>query len=153
MYFASGKSVTNRSIPASTVIPVLAYEDVLQAAEWLCKTFGFKERLLIGHHRVQLTVGDAAVIVNEGKPEVPSRAENHSVLIRVEDVDRHYELTRERGAHILQPPTTYPYGERQYTVEDPGGHRWTFSQSVADADPEEWGGTWPSTEKNSKEGF
>lgn len=144
MYFASSKSVTNRCVPASTVIPVLAYEDVVQAAEWLCKTFDFKERLRIGHHRVQLTVGDAAVIVNEGKPEAPSRAENHSVLVRVEDVDRHYEFTRGRGAHILRPPTTYPYGERQYTVEDPGGHCWTFSQSVADVDPEEWGWIVPS---------
>jgi hypothetical protein len=33
------------------------------------------------------------------------------------------------------------YGERQYTCEDPGGHRWTFSQSIADLEPEEWGGT------------
>jgi uncharacterized glyoxalase superfamily protein PhnB len=35
---------------------------------------------------------------------------------------------------------THMYGERQYTVEDPGGHRWTFSQSVADVDPADWGG-------------
>jgi len=34
----------------------------------------------------------------------------------------------------------YPYGERQYTVEDPGGHRWTFSQTIADVAPEKWGG-------------
>jgi len=24
---------------------------------------------------------------------------------------------------------------------DPGGHRWTFSQSIADVDPADWGGT------------
>ena len=38
------------------------------------------------------------------------------------------------------PPTDFPYGERQYSVEDPGGHRWTFSQSIADVDPRTWGG-------------
>ena len=35
----------NRSMPTPTVIPVLAYEDVRQAAEWLCAAFGFEERL------------------------------------------------------------------------------------------------------------
>jgi uncharacterized glyoxalase superfamily protein PhnB len=60
--------------------------------------------------------------------------------VRVADVDRHYERARERGAPILQPPADYPYGERQYTAADLGGHRWTFSQSLADVAPEDWGG-------------
>lgn len=44
------------------------------------------------------------------------------------------------AARILHPPTDYPYGERQYEVEDLAGHRWTFSQTIADVAPEEWGG-------------
>jgi uncharacterized glyoxalase superfamily protein PhnB len=51
----------------------------------------------------------------------------------VDDVDR--------AARILQPPTGYPYGERRYTAQDVAGHRWTFSQTIADVAPEEWGGT------------
>jgi hypothetical protein len=31
--------------------------------------------------------------------------------------------------------------ERQYHAEDLGGHQWTFSESIADVAPEEWGGT------------
>jgi hypothetical protein len=38
------------------------------------------------------------------------------------------------------PYPDYPYGERQYADEDHGGHRWTFSQTVRDVDPDEWGG-------------
>lgn len=34
----------------------------------------------------------------------------------------------------------FPYGERQYTVRDIGGHIWTFSESVADIDRGSWGG-------------
>ena len=34
-----------------------------------------------------------------------------------------------------------PFRERQYTVEDPGGHQWTFSQSIADVAPEDRGAT------------
>jgi len=37
-------------------------------------------------------------------------------------------------------PADYPYGERQYTAEDLAGHVWTFSLSINDVAPEEWGG-------------
>ena len=63
-----------------------------------------------------------------------------SVHVRVDDVDAHHQQAVRAGAHVLNPPTDYPYGERQYTAEDPGGHRWTFSQSIADVDPADWGG-------------
>ena len=62
-------------------------------------------------------------------------------MVRVEDANRHYEHARQHGARILEPPTDHPYGERQYTAEDLAGRRWTFSQSIADVAPEEWGGT------------
>jgi uncharacterized glyoxalase superfamily protein PhnB len=61
--------------------------------------------------------------------------------VRVDDVDAHHARAGERGARILGPPADYPYGERQYTAQDPGGHRWTFSQSIADVPLEDWGAT------------
>src|ERR1700710_2606461 len=56
---------------------------------------------------------------------------------RVEDVDAHCEHARSLGATITSPLTDLRYGERQYSVEDPGGHRWMFSQTLADIAPEE----------------
>ena len=38
------------------------------------------------------------------------------------------------------PPTDFPYGERQYTAIDYSGRAWTFSESIADVDPRDWGG-------------
>jgi uncharacterized glyoxalase superfamily protein PhnB len=35
----------------------------------------------------------------------------------------------------------WEYGERQYVAEDPAGHRWTFSETLDDVAPAEWGGT------------
>jgi uncharacterized glyoxalase superfamily protein PhnB len=131
----------NRSMPPSTVIPVLAYEDVGEAVDWLSQTFGFSERWRAASHRAQLWVGDGAVVVTEARGELSSSHACHSVMVRVEDVDDHYERARAGGARILDAPADYPYGERQYTAEDPGGHRWTFSESIADVAPEEWGGT------------
>ena len=127
----------NRSVPAATVIPELAYADVVEASDWLCNAFGFEVRLRIGDHRAQLVFGNGAVIVIElGEPSGAS-----SVLVRVDDADAHHERAARAGARILDLPTDYPYGERQYNAEDLGGHRWTFSQSIADVDPASWGAT------------
>jgi uncharacterized glyoxalase superfamily protein PhnB len=134
----------NRSIPASTVIPVLTYPDVREAVAWLSGAFGFVERVRIGeNHRAQLRFGDGAVIVSDahGDRRPPRSGEvSHSVMVRVEDVPAHCARARAHGARILMEPTDFEYGERQYTAEDPVGHRWTFSETLADVAPEEWGG-------------
>jgi uncharacterized glyoxalase superfamily protein PhnB len=131
---------TNRSVPAATVIPVLAYPDVAAAVEWLCGAFGFRERLRIGGHRAQLACGAGAVVVTDGGSGDSGRRSDHSVMVRVEDVDAHHARAEAAGATILAPPTDHPYGERQYTAVDPAGHAWTFSQSIADVHPASWGG-------------
>lgn len=132
---------TNRSMPPGIIIPELVYGEVDSAVAWLCRTFGFKERLRIGHHRAQLVFGEASIVVVGGSGEAPPSAETtHSLMVRVQDVDRHYMHASQCGARIINPPTDYSYGERQYTVEDLTGRRWTFSQSIADVEPGEWGG-------------
>ncbi len=135
----------NRSVPTPTVIPVLIYPDVRAAVAWLSGAFGFVERIRIGeNHRSQLSVGDGAVIVGdvrgERRPPRPGEA-THSVMVRIDDVRAHFERSKSYGAHIIAEPADFEFGERQYTVEDLAGHRWTFSETLADVDPEEWGGT------------
>ncbi len=131
---------SNRSMPEAVIIPELAYPDVHQAVDWLCRTFGFSERLKIGDHRSQLSYGKGAIVVTHQRKQVSSADSTHSIMVRVADVNAHYQHTRESGARIVSSPKDNPYGERQYTVEDPGGHIWTFSQSIADIDPAAWGG-------------
>jgi uncharacterized glyoxalase superfamily protein PhnB len=130
---------SNRSIPASTIIPVLAYPNVGDAVEWLCEAFGFTMRLRIGDHRAQLNAGDGAIVVTE-RQSGDGVVHPAWVMMRVSDVDAHYANAKQRGARIVRPPADQPYGERQYSVEDSGGHQWTFSQSITDVAPEEWGG-------------
>jgi len=134
----------NRSIPAATVIPVLIYPDVREAVAWLSAAFGFEERVQIGeNHRSQLRYGDGGLIVGDVRHDRrPPRQgeETHSVVVRVEDARAHCERARSLGARILMEPTDFEYGERQYSAEDFAGHRWTFSETLRDVSPEEWGG-------------
>ena len=129
----------NRSMPTGTVIPVLGYPDVREAVAWLCRAFGFAERLRIGEHRAQLSFGDGAVVVaGSGGSQAPGGG--HSVMVRVADARAHCDNARRAGARIASPPTDHPYGERQYTAVDLAGHVWTFPQTLADVDPSDWGG-------------
>jgi uncharacterized glyoxalase superfamily protein PhnB len=134
----------NRSVPDATIIPVLIYPDVREAVAWLSEAFGLEERVRIGDgHRSQLRFGDGAVIVGDvrGDRRPPRPGEvTHSVMVRVEDARAHHERAQARGARILMEPTDFEYGERQYAAEDPFGHQWTFTETLADVAPEEWGG-------------
>ena len=82
------------------MVPILVYEDVGRAIDWLCSVFGFSECLRAA---------------GPGPPR-PNEV-NQYVVVHVEDVDRHYERAQGRGARILRPPTDLPFGERQYTAE------------------------------------
>jgi uncharacterized glyoxalase superfamily protein PhnB len=124
-------------MPSATIIPELAYPGVSEAVAWLCDAFGFAVRLRIEEHRAQLTFGGGAIVVTQ-RACGSGAGSAHGVMVRVEDVDAHYERARQHGAEITSFPTDYPYDERQYSAIDPGGHR---SQSIADVHPEAWGGT------------
>ncbi len=134
----------NRSIPSATVVPVLVYPDVRAAVAWLGTAFGFEERVQIGEdHRSQLRLGDGAVIVADVRHlQTPPHAEvvTHRVMVRVEDAQAHCERARANGAVIEMEPTDFEYGERQYQAVDLAGHHWTFSETLDDVAPEEWGG-------------
>ncbi|MGN9914450.1 VOC family protein [Phytohabitans sp. LJ34] len=140
-----GLMIANRSIPSATVIPVLVYPDVRAAVAWLTEAFGFVERVRIGEdHRSQLRIGDdGAVIVTDARreqqPPQPGIV-THVIKVRVPDVNAYLERAQAHGATVLQEPTEYEYGERECTVEDLGGHRWQFTQTMRDVAPEEWGG-------------
>jgi uncharacterized glyoxalase superfamily protein PhnB len=128
----------NRSVPPCLVIPVLRYPDPSVAADWLGKAFGFTVRLRIANHRIQMRAGEGCFTIAEG--DIPP---NHSVDVQVRIVDAfsHCERAERAGAKILTPPTDHMYGERQYNAEDFYGHRWDFTETIADVDPGSWGGT------------
>jgi len=138
----------NRSVPPGGVIPFLVYDDVPRAIEWLAGAFGFRERLRTppeedgSIHLAQVFAGQGSVMLrthNATDRVQPNLDPAPSLLVRIEDVDAHCAHARQFGAKIVREPKTAVFGERQYTAEDLGGYQWTFSQTIADVDPEEWG--------------
>lgn len=149
--------IKNRSAAPGPVVPVLVYDDVGRAIKWLCETFGFVERFRYGAESspggALLAVGGGSVLLTSPRigqsPNWTDRAVlraprsdevTHSVCVHIEDVDSLYERIKQCDARIFCKPEIHPFGERQFTVEDIGGHRWTFTQSVTDVVPEDWGG-------------
>jgi len=129
---------TNRSVPPCTVIPVLIYPDPTAAAEWLSAAFGFTVRLRIANHRIQMRAGEGCFTIAEGNA-APNGS--HIIQVRIEDALAHCERARRHGAIIVTEPTDHMYGERQYNAQDFHGHRWDFTQTITDVEPESWGGT------------
>ena len=84
-----------------------------------------------------MKAGDGCFTIAEGTV-APNNS--HIVQVRIEDADGHCERARQNGAVILTEPKDHSYGERQYNAEDFHGHRWDFTETIADIPPEEWSG-------------
>ena len=131
------------------IAPMLSYEDVAGAADWLMRAFGFEEVERFDHDgevvHVTLRLGTGVVML--GKPGEsyvnPKRLREQSeaaarmyavpwvvdgVWAQVEDVDAHFERAGEAGATMLSGMEDGPDG-RLYRAEDPEGHRWMFAQA------------------------
>jgi len=132
------------------VVPMLSYEDVGRAADWIVEAFGFEEVERYEDERtvthVTLKLGDGTVYLGNPGPDYrgPRRlAETceaarrmletpyvvDGVMVQVDDIEAHYERARVAGATILTELEDNPgIGQRQYRVDDIEGHRWMFVQ-------------------------
>src|SRR3954463_12616083 len=120
---------SNPSVPPGPVIPVITSPAPGAAADWLSKAFGFTVRLRIANHRIQMKAGDGCFTIAEGKV-APNNS--HIVQGRIEAAARHSDRRRQNGAAPLPEPKAHAYGERQYNAEDFHGHRWDFTETIAD---------------------
>jgi len=138
--------LTNRSAPHARIAPVLTVADVRAAVAWYCEVLGFVEHVRIGEgHRAQLGLPDgpaAEMIVAEVRPgrRLPQAGRSHQLMLKVADVTALVASVTAGGGAVVDPPRDWEYGERQATVDDPFGHQWVLTQTLADVAPDEWGG-------------
>jgi len=142
--------IENRSVPTDTVLPHVVYQSVEAALAWLATTFGFIEHYRYGEpggpvSGAQVHLGGAWIMLHSARPGSASPAQlgasTQSLTVFVDDVDARFERAKSAGARIVEELHETCYGERQYGVEDLGGHHWLFSQHARDVSPEEWGAT------------
>jgi uncharacterized glyoxalase superfamily protein PhnB len=139
--------MNNRSVPANTVLPHLAYENVAAAIPWLSDSFGFVEHYRYGDPAApsgaQMHLGEAWIMLTSaregrGSPALLG-AWTQSLTVFVEDVAAHYSRAHSKGVKIIEEPHETIYGEFQYAAEDLEGHHWIFSQHYRDISPDDWG--------------
>jgi uncharacterized glyoxalase superfamily protein PhnB len=124
--------------PTPAVVPILVYEDIEAAHDFLVGTFGLTSGEL---HRLddgtvvhgEVRNGDAPIWLHRVAPEADMGSPRDAALsqgglsVRIPDVDAHYARVKAAGVPIEREPTDQPYGLREYGARDPENHRWWFS--------------------------
>jgi uncharacterized glyoxalase superfamily protein PhnB len=139
-----GSTTTDQAERTSevSVIPVLVYEDIASAHDFLVEVFGFTSG---GLHRdddgvvvhAEVRAGDAPMwlhrVTAEHQMASPKGAPmSHGGLsVIVPDVDAHHARCRAAGARIERAPADQDYGLREYGVRDLEDHRWWFSSPLS----------------------
>jgi uncharacterized glyoxalase superfamily protein PhnB len=126
------------------MIPILVYDDIAVAHDFLVDAFGFESGGLqrtpdgvVVHGEVR--AGEIVIWLHRVAPEhellAPSSLPGAAggLVIHVGDIQAHYLRACSRGARIDSEPADQPYGQREYGARDPGGHRWWFAKPLASA--------------------
>lgn len=123
------------------VTPILVYEDLAAAHDFLVDAFGFTSG---GVQRdgegtavhAEVSAGDVVIWLHRSVAEfelASPRALGAScagLSVQLDDVDAHCARARAKGARLDSEPTDQPYGLREYGARDPEGHRWWFSSPL-----------------------
>jgi uncharacterized glyoxalase superfamily protein PhnB len=117
----------------SDVIPVVPYDDIRAAHDFLVDALGFTSGGIVedGSGEMihgEVKVGDRRIWLHAATsglstPKVSGVATG-GLVIHVDDVDAHFERAQARGADIVREPTDEDYGQREYGLRDPEGHHW-----------------------------
>jgi catechol 2,3-dioxygenase-like lactoylglutathione lyase family enzyme len=121
---------------------VLFSNDTDVSRDWYGK-LGFEYlRGFDGMHWFKLGAGELMIHPDDGKV-VPQGQSLHAA---VEDVDAYFRHVvaqgfrpveyRVDGIRELSGPVTRPWGDREFELADPDGHRWAFTER-------HWDGEWP----------
>lgn len=116
------------------VIPLLVCNDIAVEHDFLVNVLGFASGGLESDGEGNVVHGEVransmAVYLHALSPEhrleAPSGSANHGgIVVFVDDVDAHYTRVLAAGVTPDSEPVDQAYGQREYGVTDPEGHRW-----------------------------
>lgn len=123
------------------LLPLLVCEDIAAEHDFLVDALGFTSG---GIHRTsegqavhaEVRAGELVIWLHRVAADLKLvsprslSAASSGLVIYVEDLDAHFAHARSRGAQSESEPKNMPYGQREYGVTDPEGHRWWFATSL-----------------------
>jgi uncharacterized glyoxalase superfamily protein PhnB len=125
--------------PDPQVIPYLLYADAGAAMDWLIKVFAFTERArdtnsdgIVRHAELLLDNGGVIMLGSPGPGfRGPAKLGEVTQLqcITITNLAAHRERAQAAGATVSQIGIRASQA-RSYTVDDPEGHRWYFSEPL-----------------------
>src|SRR5262245_49039700 len=106
---------------------VLVVKDVLRSVEHYRDVLGFRTEFTYGEPTFYAGVERDNVVIHLQAAHETKRLPGHgAVNIFVTDVDALYQEFKARGARLLNAPKDYPYGMRDFDLEDPDGNHLCF---------------------------
>ena len=130
------------------ITPYLVIKGAAAAIDFYKQAFGAIEIMRmpqpdgrVGH--AELKFGDSHMMLADEFTELdvigPITLGNSPVglLLYVDDVDKTVERAVALGAKITKPVQDQFYGDRNGTLVDPFGHKWTIAVHLEDVSPEE----------------
>jgi len=131
-----------------SITPYLIIKGAAAAIDYYKEIFGAQELLRIpqpdgkvGH--AELKMGDSVIMLADEFPEMntvgPKTLGNSPVglMLYVDDVDAVFAKAVAKGATTYKDLEDQFYGDRNATIFDPFGHKWTIATHKEDVSPEE----------------
>ena len=110
---------------------VFVVNDVLRSVEYFRDVLGFHTEFTWGEPVCYAGVERGNVMIHLQAASDTKRQPGHGAAnVFVTNVDALYEELKSRGARTLNEPKDYPYGMRDFDLEDLDGNRLCFGMST-----------------------
>lgn len=132
-----------RQMPNYTVIPSLRVRDMKPALDFYTNVLGFViQRGTADEDNVSLNRGEAHFMIerpgtfyseayNAAIRERMGGLSPHAIYVEAPDLEELHGKLVAAGAKVLDPLATRPWGQAEFTVEDPDGNWLTFWKATA----------------------
>lgn len=119
------------------VIPSIRVADLEQALDFYVDRLGFSVEGDVTHGNVSVARGDARLMLettadlygdtyNAAIRRRLGSVSPHALYVEASDLEELYRSLEEAGATIVDPLADRPWGQAEFTVEDPAGNWLTF---------------------------
>jgi uncharacterized glyoxalase superfamily protein PhnB len=110
------------------VFPSFRYRDAPAAIRWLKETLGFEELHVYANDdgtiaHAELVIAGNVIMLGSARDDAPPTPS--TTYVALDEVDSLHERASAAGGNPTEL-TEQDYGSLDFSIEDPGGNRWSF---------------------------